>query len=313
MRLVLLLLLELCSVTVIRCYMAIWLQGDRPKARNITVFPPCLSDQDCAELSSIHLEDYRCFHYMCYPWRRRDTGFRRCLRSSDCLSLEAGEGGSGLDGTCWRHSDRRNVHSGLCLDTMETVSCYDHSDCSDRLRCVAGYCGDGEYLEALGEQQCEDHHLCDDLLLGPDCCFDIAGGVEKIASGDLTSPWGKKCCDNIRSPITQPSENLTAEIVKKLDQKIQELYSPWGLDAVVCEGLQYDTITRLTACQDFTTSTTTRTVRTTVRTSTSRTDSSVTGSSHQRDSSGSVRNYLDFTVLTLVGLFLNYSSAHLSC
>ena len=104
-------------------------------------------------------------------------------------------------------------HSKTC---RETVSCYDHSDCSDRLRCVAGYCGDGEYLEALGEQQCEDHHLCDDLLLGPDCCFDIAGGVEKLASGDLTSPWGKKCCDNIRSPITQPSENLTAELVRKV-------------------------------------------------------------------------------------------------
>ena len=72
MRLVLLLLLELCSVTVVRCYMAIWLQGDRPKARNITVFPPCVSDQDCTELSSTHKEDYRCFQYMCYPWRRED-------------------------------------------------------------------------------------------------------------------------------------------------------------------------------------------------------------------------------------------------
>ena len=98
----------------------------------------------------------------------------------------------------------------------ETAQCQDHSACSAHLRCVAGHCGDGGYLEALAQQSCQDHHLCHDLLLGPDCCFDIRGGVEKISSGDMSSTWGKKCCDNLWSPITRPPDNLTADVVTKV-------------------------------------------------------------------------------------------------
>ena len=74
------------------------------------------------------------------------------------------------------------------------------------------------YLQALASQPCSDHHLCEDLLLGTDCCFDIAGGVEKISRGDLRTVWGKKCCENLRSPITQPPDNLTAEVIKKVSE-----------------------------------------------------------------------------------------------
>lgn len=39
-----------------------------PRLRNITIFPACISDHDCTE------EGYKCFQYMCYPWKqvRRD-------------------------------------------------------------------------------------------------------------------------------------------------------------------------------------------------------------------------------------------------
>ena len=35
-----------------------------PKLRNITIFPACISDHDCTE------EGYKCFQYMCYPWKK---------------------------------------------------------------------------------------------------------------------------------------------------------------------------------------------------------------------------------------------------
>ena len=43
----------------------------------------------------------------------------------------------------------------------------------------------------------------------------------------------------------------------QLDAKIQSLYSPWGLDLVVCEGLQPELAARLASCAEFLTTTTT--------------------------------------------------------
>ena len=115
-RLLLPLVLLQSGLLTVEGYMAIWVQSGRVGGRNTTVFPACVNDADCGPVSSSRGEEYRCFQYMCYPWRRRDTGFRPCRRSSDCVRLEREEGGTGEDGTCWRHSDRRNVHIGLCLD-----------------------------------------------------------------------------------------------------------------------------------------------------------------------------------------------------
>ena len=109
------LLLQLCVVSL-HSYMAIWPSG-KSRPRNMTAHPACVNDEDCAGLSEARAEDYRCFQYMCYPWRREDSAsFRHCRRTSDCRGLEEEEGGLGEDGTCWRHPDRRNVHSGICLD-----------------------------------------------------------------------------------------------------------------------------------------------------------------------------------------------------
>ena len=91
----------------------------------------------------------------------------------------------------------------------ETVQCFDDLDCQGDLRCVVGYCGDQAYLDALVAMPCEEDYLCEDLHLGPECCLDVGGGVEHILAGDLEAQWGKKCCDNIRAPVTVPAANIS--------------------------------------------------------------------------------------------------------
>ena len=86
--------------------------------RNISLYPPCVNDDDCLIISDQMEEQYLCFQYMCYPWKQRETDFRKCRRSSECQNLTIEEGGSQdfVDGRCYRHPDRRNVYLGICLD-----------------------------------------------------------------------------------------------------------------------------------------------------------------------------------------------------
>ena len=85
--------------------------------RHVDIFPPCIADEDCIHLSNNKKEDYKCFQYMCYPWKASEKGsFRSCKKSSDCKSLLIEEGGDGSDGDCYRHPNRRTVHTGICLD-----------------------------------------------------------------------------------------------------------------------------------------------------------------------------------------------------
>ena len=75
-------------------------------------------------ISDTEEEQFLCFQYMCFPWRRAgDTGpFMRCRRGSDCRGLQAEEG----EWDCWRHSDRRNVHTGICLEKRSVGSLHVH-------------------------------------------------------------------------------------------------------------------------------------------------------------------------------------------
>ena len=115
--------------------------------RNITQYPVCVNDEviikekesfnlqkiappnlcfifflilrysllkDCLNISHTKGEQLLCFQYMCYPWRTEETSpFMHCRRGSDCRGLQTAEG---EEWNCWRHSDRRNVHSGICLE-----------------------------------------------------------------------------------------------------------------------------------------------------------------------------------------------------
>ena len=89
------------------------------KPRNISLYPICINDEDCYIISDTKEEQYLCFQYMCYPWKKSDTGFRQCRRSSECKNLTVAEGGRGDDGQCFRHPDRRNVHIGICMEQRQ--------------------------------------------------------------------------------------------------------------------------------------------------------------------------------------------------
>ena len=109
--------------------------------RNISQYPVCINDevkqptayisglkpdcfQDCLIISDTEEDQFLCFQYMCFPWRREETSpFMRCRRGSDCRGLQTAEGGQEWD--CWRHSDRRNVHTGICLE-KRSVSLLHH-------------------------------------------------------------------------------------------------------------------------------------------------------------------------------------------
>ena len=115
---------------------------------------------------------------MCYPWNREGEGapFRSCKRRSDCGSLSKEEGGSGEDGECFRHQDRRNVFTGICLDKRfgfiiqlgfkyvlccrENMHCSEHSDCEEDLKCIKGFCGDTQYFKELQSFSCEVDFFC---------------------------------------------------------------------------------------------------------------------------------------------------------
>ena len=84
--------------------------------RDLSVFPPCLTDSDCSPVSEARAADYKCFQYMCFPWAKAGGSWRSCVRDSECGGLAEKEGGDGGQGDCYRHPDRRNVFAGICLD-----------------------------------------------------------------------------------------------------------------------------------------------------------------------------------------------------
>ena len=57
---------------------------------------------------------------MCYPWTRAAPGpWRSCKRTSDCGGLAEAEGGTGGDGVCYKHPDRRSVRQVTHYSTVE--------------------------------------------------------------------------------------------------------------------------------------------------------------------------------------------------
>ena len=49
----------------------------RTSIRNVTLYPPCWSDEDCTQISEVTDMDYKCLQYMCYPWQAKDGPFRK--------------------------------------------------------------------------------------------------------------------------------------------------------------------------------------------------------------------------------------------
>merc|ERR1711962_323257 len=228
-----------------------------PGLRDLTKFPACVTDQDCkAE------DGYKCFQYMCYPWNRSSRehkgAFRSCSKSSDCNALEPEEGGDGKNADCYRHQDRRNVFTGLCFPKSEMKQCFSHGDCAaSGLKCVNQICGDPAYLEAIRDLGCEQDNLCDDMLLGDHCCFDISGGLEGWNTGQ--ADWGKKCCNNSKSPVIPPSPEINEKQIEKLNLRVKQNFAVMQLDGMICRSLDYTLMLKVEACNQFRTTTTTTT------------------------------------------------------
>ena len=82
-----------------------------------SLFPVCLTDEDCDDISQRAAADYRCFQYRCFPWDQQELqgGLRNCIKKEDCRKLRREEGGDGEDGECFRHQDVRTIHKGVCV------------------------------------------------------------------------------------------------------------------------------------------------------------------------------------------------------
>jgi len=217
----------------------------RNSLRNISIYPVCAHDDDCEG-------EHACFQYMCYPWKH-STGFRWCSKDSDCNSLTMDEEGDGENGRCFRHEDRENIGFGICLKKVETQKCWSHSDCPSHLKCTNGFCGDPRYFQALHNRHCEEDEQCEQLLTGEMCCFDTAAADLWKHGHD---GWKKKCCNNpTGSPVIRPTQDLDEWEIKKLDKGISYL-APFFMDFLVCEGLSYEMMLKLSSCKPYRTTTT---------------------------------------------------------
>lgn len=69
----------------------------QPTMRDLVRYPVCVVDQDCMVVTEQRKEEYKCFQYMCYPWKSQQNkgAFRTCKKRSDCTKLLVGEGGDG--------------------------------------------------------------------------------------------------------------------------------------------------------------------------------------------------------------------------
>jgi len=209
--------------------------------RNLTNFPACVSDIDCQPVSLQRSADFKCFQFMCFPWNEPalQAPYTTCQRTSDCNSPEL---------ECFRHQDRRNVLQGLCLHSSHLLTCFSHSDCPDDLQCVVGWCAPARYLDAIAELGCDSDGLCEDLLLGDACCYDLRGAV--LPEGSW--PGGeKRCCKEEVYPVIPPVQGLNRQQINRLNKKINDLFAPFGLDQLICEGVEPALMEELEACQEF--------------------------------------------------------------
>ena len=89
------------------------------KARKVP-FKVCIDDSDCAEQG----DDFACFQYLCYPWKD-DSKIAKADRIPTCKSSENCPNGK----VCHRHSDRRKILKGLCMEPIIDCSENGKTDC----------------------------------------------------------------------------------------------------------------------------------------------------------------------------------------
>jgi len=179
--------------------------------RNMTLFPPCMEDDDCKSISAEKGSDFKCFQYMCFPWNddHLTEEFKTC-RTEDC----------GEDEGCWRHWNTKDITKGICLHKSELEKCEPQDECSAGLSCVNGYCGDPSYLEYLSDLSCaENQYQCQDLL-DQLCCYDLSGPHSTWREGE---GWKMRCCNN-EEEVIPPKTIQSIDHKNKLEKTLQELF-----------------------------------------------------------------------------------------
>jgi hypothetical protein len=78
-----------------------------------------------------------------------------CRSNNDCTK------GTNLRATCFRHTNRRTVTNGICVDAED--ECYDHSECdgpNQGGKCCNGYCCREEYFAEMKKLECKNDFGC---------------------------------------------------------------------------------------------------------------------------------------------------------
>merc|ERR1712013_48604 len=119
---------------------------------------------------------------------------------------------------------RRPGSSPVTFSWPSVMTCSDHSECQAGLSCVYGHCGDGRYLAALGDMQCQDDSLCRELLLGDLCCYDVSTPPHSWQGEGGTHNLTRKCCQNdYDAPVIPPLDSVDQSHLSMIDKVLSKL------------------------------------------------------------------------------------------
>jgi len=112
-----------------------------------------------------------------------------------------------------------------CSQSQNNIlSCTDHSECSDGLGCVDGFCREEHHFAALVEEKCTNDSLCREVQLGDFCCYDVSVQHESLPNADDIEKITKRCCDNEHGvPVITPGSNISQPHIDKLEQVLMSL------------------------------------------------------------------------------------------
>jgi len=157
-------------------------------------FKVCIDDSDCMEQG----DEYACFQYICYPWKD-DSKLAKEDRKKTCKSTDHCPNNL----VCHRHSDRRKILKGLCMEPIVDCSENGETDCisskgytgPNRACCNGAVCCKQEYFDQLKQLPCVGDESCKDMGYGNYCCPQKTNGL-------VNATLPKQCCNENPNPTT---------------------------------------------------------------------------------------------------------------
>jgi hypothetical protein len=129
-----------------------------------TPFKICIDDSDCLKIGEG--DKFACFQFLCYPWQDDSQVAAKdripiCRKDKDCKEGKE----------CYRHTDKRRVSKGLCLDKLKECGPEpDDGKCTGDTGCCGEVCCEKKYYEQYSKLPCTQNSGCEDLGLGKFCC-----------------------------------------------------------------------------------------------------------------------------------------------